>query len=63
MFWVTIGSNTNLHLTLINLFSAVKGGLTMCVWEISEGHIKNNYATKLVPPKDLGSDVHLNTIH
>ena len=25
MFWVTIGSNTNLHLTLINLFSVVAG--------------------------------------
>ena len=28
MFWVTIGSNTNLHLTLIYLFSVVSvGGL------------------------------------
>jgi hypothetical protein len=25
VFWVTIGSNTNLHLTLINLFSVVGG--------------------------------------
>ena len=41
----------------------MRGGLTMCVWEISEGHIKKNYAMKLVSPKDLGSDVHLNTIH
>jgi len=24
VFWVTIGSNTNLHLTLINLFSVVE---------------------------------------
>ena len=23
MFWVTIGTNTNLHLTLINLYSVV----------------------------------------
>ena len=26
MFWVTIGSNTNLHLTLIYIFSVVRKG-------------------------------------
>jgi hypothetical protein len=26
VFWVTIGSNTNLHLTLINLFSVAVTG-------------------------------------
>jgi hypothetical protein len=28
VFWVTIGSNTNLHLTLINLFSVVSNGVS-----------------------------------
>jgi hypothetical protein len=44
VFWVTIGSNTNLHLTLINLFSVV-GSMVLCdvltslVMTVSEEHL------------------------
>ena len=33
------------------------------MWEFSEGDSKFLYAMKLVPPNDLGSDVHPGTIH
>ena len=33
------------------------------MWEISEGRTKFLYAMKLVPPKDLGSNVHPINIH
>jgi hypothetical protein len=41
VFWVTIGSNTTLHLTLINLFSVVtqlKGGHIALGSGASHGH-------------------------
>jgi hypothetical protein len=33
------------------------------LWEINEGGTNILYAMKLVPPKDLGSIVHPDTIH
>jgi hypothetical protein len=33
------------------------------VWDISEGDIKFLCAMKLLPPKDLGSNVYPSTIH
>ena len=47
---------------LYQLFQLAKEGYK-CVWEISEGDIKFLYATKPMPPKDLGSIVHLDTNH
>ena len=64
-----VGTNSppqknSLFLSLrLHLIIPISEGGLLIVLKMNEGDIKFLYAMKLVPPKNLGSIVHLSTIH
>jgi hypothetical protein len=52
-----------LHYGYVHSSSQLVRERSLCVWEFNEGDTKFLSIVKLVPPKDLGSIVHLGIIH